>query len=130
MRIEGGVAGNVIPDRCVVTVNYRFAPSKDVADAEKHLRELFTGYDVVVTDAASGARPGLDRPDGPAFVAGHRRRARRRSTAGPTSPASASSACPPSTSARATRLKAHADDEYVNGEEVRRCLQALTAWLA
>ena len=26
--IRGGVAGNVIPDLCVVTVNYRFAPSR------------------------------------------------------------------------------------------------------
>ncbi len=29
---------------------------------EGFLRELFTGYDVVVTDSAEGARPGLDRP--------------------------------------------------------------------
>src|SRR5215218_8369881 len=67
--IEGGVAGNVIPDRCQVTVNYRFAPSTTVADAERHLRELFTGYEVEVTDAAGGARPGLDRPSAEAFVA-------------------------------------------------------------
>jgi succinyl-diaminopimelate desuccinylase len=32
--ISGGVAANVIPDRCTITVNYRFAPSKTVADAE------------------------------------------------------------------------------------------------
>src|SRR6202040_643044 len=37
--ISGGVAGNVIPDRCVVTVNYRFAPDRDIAAAEAHLRE-------------------------------------------------------------------------------------------
>src|SRR3954452_2023715 len=29
--IEGGVAGNVIPDTCRISVNYRFAPSKSVA---------------------------------------------------------------------------------------------------
>ena len=60
--ISGGVAGNVVPDECRIAVNYRFAPSKSAAEAEGFLRELFTGYDVVVTDSAEGARPGLDRP--------------------------------------------------------------------
>ncbi|MEN5075113.1 succinyl-diaminopimelate desuccinylase [Isoptericola cucumis] len=60
--ISGGIAGNVVPDACTVTVNYRFAPSRTVAEAEAHVRELFAGYDVVVTDAAPGARPGLDAP--------------------------------------------------------------------
>ena len=67
--ISGGVAGNVIPDRCVVSVNYRFAPSKSVADAEAHLRDLFTGSEVTVTDAAGGARPGLHRRAAEDFVA-------------------------------------------------------------
>lgn len=62
VAISGGVAGNVVPDECRISVNYRFAPSKSAAEAEGFLRELFTGYDVVVTDAAEGARPGLDRP--------------------------------------------------------------------
>ncbi|AMT93707.1 succinyl-diaminopimelate desuccinylase [Brevibacterium linens] len=61
VNIHGGVAGNVVPDECVVSVNYRFAPSKSAAEAEAFLRELFNGFDVVVTDAAEGARPGLDR---------------------------------------------------------------------
>ena len=67
--IRGGVAGNVIPDECVVTVNYRFAPSKTAADAEEHVRELFDGFEVTVTDASPGARPGLDHPAAAAFVA-------------------------------------------------------------
>ena len=62
--ISGGVAGNVIPDRCVVTVNYRFAPDRDIAAAEQHLREVFGGWDVAIVDAAPSARPGLS--DGPA----------------------------------------------------------------
>lgn len=66
--VSGGVAGNVIPDRCVVTVNYRFAPSKSEADAEAHLRELFTGYDIEVVDSSPGARPGLHEPAAAAFV--------------------------------------------------------------
>ncbi len=60
--ISGGTATNVIPDECVVTVNYRFAPSRSVADASQHVREVFAGHDVEVVDAAGGARPGLDHP--------------------------------------------------------------------
>ncbi|GAB3487731.1 succinyl-diaminopimelate desuccinylase [Nocardiopsis coralliicola] len=67
--IDGGVAGNVIPDECTVTVNYRFAPDRSVKDAEEHLRELFTDFDVRVTDAAPPARPGLDDPAAAEFVA-------------------------------------------------------------
>ncbi|MGC2940029.1 MULTISPECIES: succinyl-diaminopimelate desuccinylase [unclassified Brevibacterium] len=68
VNIRGGVAGNVVPDECVVSVNYRFAPSRSAAAAEEFLRELFTGFDVVVTDAAEGARPGLDRAIAQDFI--------------------------------------------------------------
>jgi succinyl-diaminopimelate desuccinylase len=60
VAIAGGVAGNVVPDRCTVTVNYRFAPDRSEAEALAHVREVFTGYDVELTDSAPGARPGLD----------------------------------------------------------------------
>ena len=69
VRITGGVAGNVIPDLCEVEVNYRFAPSKTSADAEAHLRGVLQGFDVEITDAADGARPGLDAPIAQQFVA-------------------------------------------------------------
>ena len=68
VNIRGGVAGNVVPDECVVSVNYRFAPSKSAAEAEAYLRELFNGFDVIVTDAAEGARPGLDRAIAQDFI--------------------------------------------------------------
>ena len=68
VRIEGGVAGNVIPDACTVTVNFRFAPDRDVAAAEAHVREVFTGYEVTVTDSAAGALPGLSQPAAKALV--------------------------------------------------------------
>src|SRR5690606_30446616 len=67
--IRGGIAGNVIPDECVVTVNYRFAPSRSEAEAEVHLRELFAGYQVRVVDSAPGAMPGLSHPAARDFVA-------------------------------------------------------------
>ena len=66
--ISGGVAGNVIPDRCEVTVNYRYAPSLGEEDAEAHVREVFAGFDVDVVDNAGGARPGLHLPAARAFA--------------------------------------------------------------
>ena len=69
VRINGGVAGNVIPDACTVTINFRFAPDRDVAGAIDHVREVFAGYEVIVTDAAPGALPRLEEPASAAFVA-------------------------------------------------------------
>jgi succinyl-diaminopimelate desuccinylase len=68
VRISGGVASNVIPDECVVTVNHRFAPDRSAADAEAYLRSVFDRWEVEVTDAAAGARPGLSRPAAASFV--------------------------------------------------------------
>jgi succinyl-diaminopimelate desuccinylase len=67
--IRGGVAGNVIPDECVVTVNYRFAPDKSEAEAQDVVRRVFDGFEVVVSDSAPGALPGLSQPAAAAFVA-------------------------------------------------------------
>ena len=67
--VRGGVAGNVIPDECVVTVNYRFAPPQSLAAAETYLREIFAGFEVKVVDGAPAARPGLTHPAAAAFVA-------------------------------------------------------------
>jgi succinyl-diaminopimelate desuccinylase len=68
VRIEGGVALNVIPDVCSVIVNFRFAPDRDRASAEAHVREVFEGYQVEVTDFAAGALPGLSHPAAAAFI--------------------------------------------------------------
>ena len=67
--ISGGVAGNVVPDECVVTVNYRFAPDRSVEQAIGHVREVFADYDVAITDSAQGARPGLGDPAAAALLA-------------------------------------------------------------
>jgi succinyl-diaminopimelate desuccinylase len=68
VMIEGGVAGNVIPDSCAVTVNYRFAPNRSQEEALAHVREVFDGFTVVLTDSAPGALPGLTHPAAAAFV--------------------------------------------------------------
>jgi len=69
VRVGGGVAGNVIPDLCEIEVNYRFAPSRSAEDAERHVRDVFAGFEVEVVDVAAGARPGLDAPLAQEFVA-------------------------------------------------------------
>jgi succinyl-diaminopimelate desuccinylase len=66
--ISGGVAGNVIPDECVIVVNYRFAPDLSAEQAEAHVREVFAPWQVTFTDVAGGARPGLTAPAAAAFA--------------------------------------------------------------
>ncbi len=70
VRLEGGVAGNVIPDAASVTVNFRFAPDRSVEAALQHVHEVFEGLDVDIeqTDAAAGALPGLAQPAAKALV--------------------------------------------------------------
>jgi len=70
VRVDGGVAGNVIPDAASVTVNYRFAPDRSVTPALQHVHEVFDGLDVRLeqTDAAAGALPGLSEPAAKALV--------------------------------------------------------------
>jgi len=71
VRIDGGVAGNVIPDAASVTVNFRFAPDRSVDAALAHVHEVLDGLDVSVelTDSAAGALPGLSQPAAAALVA-------------------------------------------------------------
>lgn len=66
--IRGGVAGNVIPDECVVTVNYRFAPDLTVDQASAHLREVFGEMHLDIVDASPGAAPGITRPAVAEFI--------------------------------------------------------------
>ncbi len=61
--VNGGVAGNVIPDHAELLVNYRYAPDRTPAQAEAHVREVLgdaDGYEVV--DSAAPAAPSLDHP--------------------------------------------------------------------
>ncbi len=67
--ISGGVASNVIPDECVVKVNFRFAPDRDADSAVGLLKTLFDGFEVEVLDVAAGALPGLSAPAAAEFVA-------------------------------------------------------------
>lgn len=70
VRIEGGIAGNVLPDAAAVTVNFRFAPDRTLAEAVEHVGAVFAGLDVRidVVDSAPGALPGLSAPAAAALV--------------------------------------------------------------
>jgi succinyl-diaminopimelate desuccinylase len=69
VAISGGVAGNVVPDECVVTVNYRFAPDRTEAEAQAYVRDLFAAWPVDILDSAPGALPGLATGAAAQFVA-------------------------------------------------------------
>jgi len=47
-RIEGGRARNVVPDRCAVNVNFRFAPDRTLEEAAAELRALGTRHGAAV----------------------------------------------------------------------------------
>lgn len=128
VAIAGGVAGNVIPDECVVTVNYRFAPDTDAAAAEAHLREVFAGVSLTVTDSADGARPGLDAPLARRFLAAVGGRAKPKY--GWTDVARFSALGIPAVNfGPGDPLLAHADGERVAVEQVTECERGLRAWL-
>jgi succinyl-diaminopimelate desuccinylase len=127
--ITGGIAGNVVPDRCVVTVNYRFAPDKSVADAEAHVREVFAGYPVEVVDAAPGARPGLTHPAAAQFVAAIGRPAAPKY--GWTDVARFSALGVPAVNyGPGDPSLAHHDEERVPVSQLRECERGLVAWLS
>lgn len=124
--ISGGVAGNVIPDECVVTVNFRYAPNRTEEEAIAHVREVFAdcGVDEIVVDDHSGAAlPGLSRPAAAAFI---------EAVGGTPQPKYgwtdvsrfSSSASPPSTTAPGTRTW---PTSGTNGSKRRRSWRARSA---
>lgn len=126
--IEGGIAGNVVPDRCRVSVNYRFAPDRPATEAEQHLRELFAGFEVTVTDASDGARPGLTHPAAAAFVAAVGGQPRPKY--GWTDVARfAALGVPAVNYGPGDPSLAHRDDEHVDVREIVDCEERLVAWL-
>lgn len=129
VRVSGGIAGNVIPDRCEVEVNYRFAPDKSPEQAEAYVRRVLDGFPVRVTDVAPGARPGLDQPAAAEFLAavGGEPSAKF----GWTDVARFSARGVPAVNfGPGDPSKAHADDEFCPGDEVAACRDALVRWLS
>jgi succinyl-diaminopimelate desuccinylase len=126
--INGGVAGNVLPDVCTVQVNHRFAPDRSEAEAAAYVRELFAGFEVELTDTAPGALPGLDRPAAKEFV---------EAVGGEVNPkfgwtdvARFSALGVPAVNfGPGDPMLAHKQEELVPVEQVLRCESVLTTWL-
>ncbi|GAB2876750.1 succinyl-diaminopimelate desuccinylase [Nocardioides pacificus] len=126
--ISGGVAGNVVPDECVVTVNYRFAPDRSEAEAEAFCRELFAGHDVRVTDTSPGALPGLGVPAAAAFI---------EAVGGQVAPKFgwtdvarfSALGIPAVNFGPGDPMLAHKQEEHVPIEHITRCEQQLRRWL-
>ena len=128
VRITGGIAGNVIPDRCEIEVNYRFAPDKSIAEAEAYVRAVLDGFPLRVTDVAAGARPGLDQPAAADFLAAMGGQASAKF--GWTDVARFSAMGVPAVNfGPGDPSKAHADDEFCPADEVVACRDALVRWL-
>jgi succinyl-diaminopimelate desuccinylase len=69
VAVDGGVAGNVVPDTASVTLNFRYAPDRVMAEADEYLRQLLgssfsedEGDIWLLIDGADGAPPSLDHP--------------------------------------------------------------------
>jgi succinyl-diaminopimelate desuccinylase len=67
VSIEGGIAGNVVPDRVAVTINHRFAPDRTSGEALAHVEIVLAphvedGDTVEMIDVAGAAAPSLTHP--------------------------------------------------------------------
>jgi succinyl-diaminopimelate desuccinylase len=68
-EIHGGIAANVVPDRVVCGVNYRFAPGRTVEEATARLRELCPGGELVVDSVAPSGPVATSNPRAQALIA-------------------------------------------------------------
>ena len=150
VRIEGGAAANTIPDRCRVTVNYRFAPDLTAEAALARARRVLAGLDAdgdeaePVIDAGTGpvavelddlcpaARPGLDSPMARELIALVRERG---GGVGPkygwTDVARFSAAGIPAVNlGPGDPMLCHTDDEHCPVAQIETVAQILRAWLA
>jgi succinyl-diaminopimelate desuccinylase len=63
VRVQAGVANNVVPDRCEIVVNRRYAPACSHDDAVAQTVAMFADADEVeVVSASSAAAPNLTHP--------------------------------------------------------------------
>lgn len=128
VRVAGGVAGNVIPDECIVEVNYRFAPDRSEAEAEAFVREFFDGFELRITDSAPGALPGLQRDAAKAFI---------EAVGGEVNPKFGWTdvarftglGVPAVNFGPGDPMFAHKQDEHVPTDQILRCESQLKAWL-
>jgi succinyl-diaminopimelate desuccinylase len=80
VRVEAGIANNVVPDSATVRLNFRFAPDRDREGAVAELRAMIapvldpdSGDDLEVLEAMPGAPPSLGDPLIASLLAASRR---------------------------------------------------------
>ena len=137
VRIAGGIANNMIPDECVVTINYRYAPDKRLADALGEVARVLgeAGIGGIVTevvDHGEACRPGLDAPLARSFVDAVAATGVSAPTAkfGWTDVARFGSLGIPAVNYGPGDAElAHADDERVAVEQITMVRKGLGAWL-
>lgn len=134
VKIEGGIAFNVIPDACRIWINYRYAPDSTSEQAYGRVTELLEGIEASVSleDAADGARPGLTSDLAQDFVAAAKRHAG--ASVGPkygwTDVARLSAAGIPAVNfGPGDPTLAHTDEENCPISHIEACHAALLAWL-
>ena len=132
-----GIAGNIIPDRCIITVNYRYAPDKTEDQAVAHVHEVFhqsgvEGLAIKVVDHGASCRPGLDSPIARAFVDAvveTGAREPRAQYAWTDVARFGSLGIPAVNFGPGDPDLAHSDDERVSIQEIERVREGLRAWL-
>lgn len=128
VQIEGGIAGNVIPDHSKVHINYRFAPNKTLDQAIAHVENVFEGYELEFVDKSSAARPGLDAELSRSLIESVGQEPKPKY--GWTDVARFSEIGIPAVNfGPGDALLAHTDNEHVSVEAIRECYRALHQWL-
>ncbi|GAB2764780.1 succinyl-diaminopimelate desuccinylase [Streptomyces bullii] len=129
VAVRAGIADNVVPDTCVITVNLRFAPSRSAEQAETYLRGLFREYEIEVTEVVPGALPGLGQ--GPVASLVEALGATPRPKLGWTDVARfAALGTPALNYGPGDPALAHTAGEYVSIGQLRECEARLQAWLS
>ena len=133
VAVDGGVAGNVVPDAAGVTLNFRYAPDRVLAEAEAYVRALLGGCfseeqgdGWLLIDGADGAPPALDHPllAGLVRATGHPPRAK----VGWTDVASFwAHGVPAANFGPGDPLLAHHPDEHVTRAQLERARDVLAA---
>ena len=62
VKVNGGIAGNVVPDSVTVSINHRFAPDTSIDQATQNMKTLFKDFNFQLIDAANAAPTGLSNP--------------------------------------------------------------------
>jgi succinyl-diaminopimelate desuccinylase len=63
VRVNGGIANNVVPDRCEVVINRRYAPNRELSAAVAEVEALCSDADhIEVLNASMAAPPNLWNP--------------------------------------------------------------------